>query len=358
MMFKKKVLTIALSLCLIIPSFNAKAAITTSTNDQTQIKSVITKYFDNQLISIKLQKPEDNDSIVSNKSFKEYSNLSNKLLAEWYKKIDQNLINYKLYLDFNNVTINKTQCTVTATKGLDLVFEKSKDVTQQVRSEKHSITLEKINNKWVINNDIDNTEQDYSLNNTKSGVQETSISDLNEKTQILQNKLDNIEDGVKNFNNMTVQNNTLNTTKATLYRGYNGKAAADYAVDHFESAEDQPGNDCTSFVSRCINAGGIPTTSTWKLGSNAWIRVIELRNYLVNNGIANEYSERNNCVRGDLIQLQHPNGIFGHSVIITYIDPYGTVCVSSHTGAHKNYALYNFYPTSNWTGIRYLKLTN
>jgi hypothetical protein len=48
-------------------------------------------------------------------------------------------------------------------------------------------------------------------------------------------------------------------------------------------------NDCADFVSQCLHAGGIPTTSTWcylysGLHPAAWFTVGSLKNYLLSNG--------------------------------------------------------------------------
>ncbi len=43
------------------------------------------------------------------------------------------------------------------------------------------------------------------------------------------------------------------------------------------------GNNCTNFVSQCLVAAGVPTNTTWRNGSSAFVNTTKLRNFFVNN---------------------------------------------------------------------------
>ncbi|GAA0121601.1 hypothetical protein UT300018_09170 [Clostridium faecium] len=78
-------------------------------------------------------------------------------------------------------------------------------------------------------------------------------------------------------------------------------------------------------MSQCIKAGGIPTDNTWFKDSNAWIRVIELRSWLLNKGYVSEYDWQSNSKVGDIVQLYNAAlGSWTHSMIINYKDPWGS----------------------------------
>lgn len=91
-------------------------------------------------------------------------------------------------------------------------------------------------------------------------------------------------------------NNSISTfsdsgnSGATVYRASN---AVSYAKAHGAdvptySAANNSGSDCANFLSYCLNAGGIPQTSSWKPGSSNWIRT-----GAYNNGGVTPYME--NC---------------------------------------------------------------
>lgn len=63
--------------------------------------------------------------------------------------------------------------------------------------------------------------------------------------------------------------------------------AYDYAKKYWNKRNSNynyySGNNCANFVSQCLVAGGIRTTSTWKNGTYAFVNCTGLKNYFVKN---------------------------------------------------------------------------
>lgn len=106
------------------------------------------------------------------------------------------------------------------------------------------------------------------------------------------------------------------------------------------------GGDCTNFVSQCIHAGGLPMSSGWyhrshSSYSTSWIRVIELRDYLINNNLAQGYYQQipnypsGVGVRGTPIQFSNGNQWI-HSAIIMGKDGGRGYYTAEHSGLEGN----------------------
>jgi hypothetical protein len=72
---------------------------------------------------------------------------------------------------------------------------------------------------------------------------------------------------------------------APLNPSYYRTAGVEWAVAH---AQDDQGSGtlCTWFVSNALWAGGLPTSEAWQKGTRSSVYVTDLRDYLVDNGIA------------------------------------------------------------------------
>ena len=93
------------------------------------------------------------------------------------------------------------------------------------------------------------------------------------------------------------------------------------------------GGDCTNFASQCILAGGTAMNFDPNLGwfyldgnrkSPSWTRVEFLYQFLVNNQGPGPYAVPVNYTElepGDIIQLSFVPDKFGHSPVVTRIDP-------------------------------------
>lgn len=333
-------------------------------DDNSQVKMVIEQYFTNELKTMSTHKPIDSEKIIGNEILRQYNDVKTDVVASWYKEIDETLKEYKLYLDYDSISFNGATCEVNVVKGTDLIFEKSSQITQQSRGENHKIALNKLDGKWMINEDMyfEEGERDsFDEQLTKEEYKDRLVKKIDD----LKYKKDNVKVEAEKLKNEKTKY-LLNKPSASImsYSGYNGIAARDYAYTYHKyyntnySDWGADGGDCTNFVSQCLKAGGIPTDTRWFKDSNPWIRVVELRDWLISKGYATEYSWQSNCKVGDVIQLFNAvKQRYSHSLLISYIDGYGQVFVSAHDSDVYNYGLYNYYPSSSWTNIRFLKIT-
>lgn len=153
------------------------------------------------------------------------------------------------------------------------------------------------------------------------------------------NTLDIIKSNVKEVSSV-IRTSNYNKAKAVYYAE---KHALNYNTEY--SSFHDNGGDCTNFVSQVLNYGGIKTTSTWKPYTNPWLRVVELRNYLIYNKLAYEsYTLPDNPI-GSVIQFFSPTTkTWSHSGIITY-NLEGTYLYCCHSYDKLNYPLSYVYPS-------------
>ena len=134
---------------------------------------------------------------------------------------------------------------------------------------------------------------------------------------------------------------------------YNKDDAVDYAVEH---ATDEPeyssangnGSDCANFVSKCVNAGGIPQDKTggyskgWYPGSLNWIRT----GYNGTDGVVLYLSQKNyfgsvssttSVTLGSIMFYNDKS----HVAIVTLIDG-STINYSHHSSSAKPYVYYEY----------------
>lgn len=170
--------------------------------------------------------------------------------------------------------------------------------------------------------------------------------------ELIEKQIINYESLLLNFNTIDIMKRSpkeastitktlnYNTTKAVYYAE---KHALNYNNEY--TSFDENGGDCTNFVSQVLNYGGIKTTPTWKPYTNPWLRVIELRNYLIYNKLAYEsYTLTGNPI-GSVIQFFNPTTkIWSHSGIITY-NLEGTYLYCCHSYDKLNYPLSYVYPS-------------
>jgi hypothetical protein len=104
-------------------------------------------------------------------------------------------------------------------------------------------------------------------------------------------------------------------------------------------------NDCTNFISQCLNAGGAPMRGYPNRGNGWWIRgktwswswtvAHALRLYLGNSKVglrAKEVSRPDQLMLGDIICYDFEgDGRFNHNTIVTAYDYYGMPLVNAHT---------------------------
>ncbi len=131
---------------------------------------------------------------------------------------------------------------------------------------------------------------------------------------------------------------------------YDASKAVAYAVAHAKdipeySSANNNGSDCANFVSKCINAGGIPQdrAGNWYQGSTNWIRTGYYKNggvvpYLTGKGYFKSVSSSSGATEGSIMYYNTKS----HVAIVTLIDG-STIKYSHHSNVPKDavYYVYN-----------------
>ncbi|RXI44924.1 hypothetical protein DP145_11645 [Clostridium tetani] len=305
-------------------------------------------------------------NIVGNNKLAEFKKSKLKWLINWYGKKDEEIKDYKIYTEINDVDINGNIIYINVIYGEDLILKSSSDIVQKIRNQEHKILAKNVGSKLVIIHDYYNDElaDEMFLVSDREFKTNKKVKSINKK---LEKKTLEINKNIKKIDKLVKQykrnlHNTLqiNNIQERKYPGYDGIAAAKYAVKYAINYNPEyqdyngRGGDCTNFISQCIYAGGIPTDNVWYKDSHAWIRVVELRSWLLKKGYARELTVQDNAKEGDLIQLRNSGGYWYHSLIVTYKNPTnGEPFVSCHTGDYVNRALSTYT-----TDRRYLILTS
>lgn len=331
--------------------------------EQHEIRRVVFRYFENQQKSIIEKQAEDNRDIVCDPEFQEMCLVQNMIKAEGYKRFNQRVKDYRINIKYSDVEFLGNRCIAALNKGVVLISENAPNIIQQAKGEKHLMMLIKQKGRWSILKDI----YTFGINPDKAMLYDKKY--IGNKTKALIaafNDLYKMERQYKEslFNGRSEENSTEEPFRA-VYDGYKARL---YAYNNWDKEPPQEikDNDCTDFVSNCIHAGGIPASQMWKPFTNAWIRVEAFRNYMVQNKIAKEYTSSKNIQIGDVVQLQHKAipqsaGIWGHTVLVTYIDSANEMYIACHSEPRYNYPLSNYLIDALWQNpfgdFRYEKFT-
>ena len=125
-------------------------------------------------------------------------------------------------------------------------------------------------------------------------------------------------DGIAGYNTLTAINRKLrernNKSSVTLSRQRVLTYASRYWNTRNNSYSYYKNNNCANFVSQCLVAGGMPTNSTFRNGTSAFISIPYLKNYLVKTyGV--QYISRPSAANiqvGDILYTSS-----GHVMIVT-----------------------------------------
>jgi len=363
-----------------------------NTNTTNKIKGVITKYFKSEFESIKKGQAVQEDTIIGNEKLKEFINLRNSREGIWYKKLNYNLLNYSININYNSINYNDGICTIDLSKNTQFSYDRDPSIVSKELNAKHIITLKKIDDKWLIDNDIDNIENINKINkikdsNSNSSNSNSSINniikisvvsdtnnDLDQKILNLKERSKNIDTEVNEYKQFIQNASQSRKNKlATLlpspngtFEGhtwqvdYNRMAAVNYAHtwansqnNSYRSFED----DCANFVSQSIYAGA-PVMNTGSMGwfngtliaGSAWINVGDQWNFLISNTgkgpVAMDNTHLYGIDFGDLIDLWNASTkSYHHAIIITKIGETGDLYFSAHTNSRYDYPLVDAYAT-------------
>lgn len=179
---------------------------------------------------------------------------------------------------------------------------------------------------------MDITDEDVILSEVSDNETYTEIGDA--------------EDGKDHINEILGSPSPLGLISVS----YSKTDAVAYAVAHAMdvpeySAANNNGSDCANFVSKCVNAGGIPQDrgGNWYQGSTNWIRTGYYNNggvvpYLTGKGYFAAVSSSSNATLGSIMYYNNKS----HVAMVTLIDGY-TIKYSHHSNVPKNsvYYVYN-----------------
>lgn len=330
------------------------------------IKALIHNYFNWTYKNLINNTIGDLKCIVGNSKLVEFKKSKLKWLINWYGKKDEEVEYYKIYIKINDVDINGNTIYVNVNYEEDLTLKSSSDIVQKIRNQEHKILAKNVGSKLIIIHDYYNDELADEMflvsdREFKANTKVKSIDKkLEKKTLEINKNIKRIDKLVKQYKRNSHSTLQINNIQERKYLGYDGIAAAKYAIKYAENYNPEyndyngRGGDCTNFASQCIHAGGIPTDGVWYKDSHAWIRVVELRNWLLKKGYARELTVQSNAKEGDLVQLRNSGGYWYHSLVITYKNSTtGELFISCHTGDYTNRALSTYT-----TDRRYLILTS
>lgn len=361
-----KITMLALVMCILpINIVHAATAtvneeVTTTVNEEA-IKQVLTGYFSNILEEQKQLIYIDNSYIKDNTILKEYDELNSELSYKWFDGIGVRIEDYNVDVKINDIKYEDGLLKVNVENKANFKYINT-DFNSSY-NEKHIIYLDEVEkDKFLVERDIFDPDQE----SVKDILTEEKYNDyMKAKLSLMKIKENNLEEDVKKEveqnnqnNNVQIKTNPLSNISAKSF-SYNATAAANWAYNNAYSSPKYD-EDCTNFVSKALRAGGVPTDGTWYQDSNAWIRVIELRSWLLNKGYATQYNNDYSYARvGDVIQYyNYYKQEWRHSVFVTARDNWSSYpYVCAHSNAARNVLASQYYPNgANYSGFRVLHI--
>ncbi|MDU1312621.1 amidase domain-containing protein [Clostridium septicum] len=317
-----------------------------------EIEKVLMGYFSHCIENEKKLKQKSNKYIYPKSILENYNKVYYSFIIEMYKNIKVKAEFYNIFLNINSINIIGKSIVVDVDKIIEIKYKNSKVKTKY--KDNHLIYLNIKNNKLFVSRDIieEGIKADE-LVNTISSYEKY----MENKINIIKKNKSSLKEYINNFNKRSNPKVQENKKGVYRYSGYDGNLAAKWASENWDAEEEYQGNDCTNFVSKCLKNGGLPMDKIWRPGSYAWIRVVNLRNWLVNTGYGVENKDNSNLSLGDVVQLHsRSKDMWSHSTIITYIDEQGEIYVSAHSYPYYNRPLFSYYPTYAYSNIRYLRI--
>ena len=171
---------------------------------------------------------------------------------------------------------------------------------------------------------------DYIINNTPVDVlAENLLADTNQAisantysiTAVTYNRT-----AAKNYANTWVTNTIYHCSQ------YDSDPFQDVDYYNYSQYLDYGCLDCTNYVSQALKAGNIPTDSTWKPYTTAWINVNSLQQYLVSKGRGSFVTSSSSLTTGDL-GLIYSGGVWQHVVMVVGLNP---LRYSGHTNDRRS----------------------
>ena len=261
-------------------------------------------------------------------------------LKSKYMNLNKHKINTISYqIKFNYVKqITSNDILIDSTLQFKFNYSNS-NITSNGKSD-YLFLLKKLNSTWLINN-IYSKEQ-FNHISIKSNCSEF----INDYTNHLKSSINHINSLLCSTNKFPTVYKCLNNSSRRYDKVAASLYAQTYALDYNEDylSFDGKGGDCTNFVSQALKAGGVPTTNTWKPYTNPWVRVQELRDYLISNKLASEKYVVDSTCLGCVVQFyNNERKAWTHSGIISYVSD-DTCLYCCHSYDKLNYPLEFTYP--------------
>lgn len=317
----------------------------------TAIKNVISNYFKTEFEAIK-QKEYDND-VIYNSKIKKYQAAYAKFLSEWYKKKELNLVSYNQAINIKSIVFENSDYIVNVENQTEMVFDIAPEITQKAINS-YRFVLTEINGNWKVKDFTDLSDSSFNL--------DSKLKEIN-------NKIENIDSLIQTFTpskTITTPLSPIVSTRDDVW--FTRSLAVTYAHAYWSQRNTYypywDGNDCTNFVSQCWERAGVPVTSSWYANSKfdyttSWTVVDDFKTYMINNGWCYLSSNSSNVQLADVIQLYNSSKkTWSHSVITTYIDKSDNLYYTAHSTSRYDYGLYNVYPSSTYSNVRYLCVYN
>lgn len=338
-------------------SFDGSTSNLLSTGDKEQLLSLTQNYFTSEIESIKQNRAITIDDNLMSTELKEYSSLKNLYLSDWFKEVDKELINYSVDLNFKDLEVYDESLSIICTVTNKMVFKDSPEI-EQLGQDDYKILFKKLDENLILEDVILLEESEF---NQKSLLR----SPADTRYETLKSKYLNLKKDAQRIKELSVSEdsdllNPENTFNARSYSsGY--LAAIDYAhtwaLGRNPAYRDFGDNDCTNFVSQCVFAGGMPMVEPkWAYSSftqsRSWVLVTEFWTAMYQLGYGTPNSS---AYRGDIVQFYNSTKKeWSHAGIITAKDSYATLFYSAHSSNRRDYGLYNVYPSSLYTDVRFL----
>lgn len=329
----------------IVPS-NLTHATTLQNNiiiNEDELSDTIRGYFNH---SLNLQKDlllTKNDYIFPNSKLGEFTTLSSESMVEWYSSNKGQFDWYNLEINIKSIEKVNDTIKVNVDQKVTCQYIGVNVTTSYIND--HVLYLKYNDNKLLVEKDIikeDIVGSDNVLTDSNKNLSdEEYINYIDDKINVEKEKKQTIDTELKTVE----EENNIRHKRSISGGNYNRNSSTFWALANVFSPEDYADNDCTNFVSKALSTGGLRfDNDKWRPGYMSWIRVIELRDYLVSAGKAIEYSSINRAELGDVIQFYNSEySNWTHSVLVTY-DVGDYSLISAHSYPAKNVLFSSYFP--------------
>lgn len=301
--------------------------------------------------------------IICNKNLLTDLHYKYKFFDSWNKRIGNNFSSYDYNIKFWDFNIDTSTAKVHVIRDLT----SSLNSTDKFSSfnEEYLFLLKYDNGYWKIDNLVFKEENENTFYKLKhNNLSLRSFLGYKSKWKNNFNNIDNMYNKYcKLKQSSQSQSDSASKKRSSTPSNYSVEKTIDYALNHALSYNskyknfDGTGGDCTNFISQCLHAGGLPLTKTWRPYNDSWINVNLLRNYLIYNSLASEYTYISDDIIGDTVQFYNTElKRYSHSGIITKKLTNGDFGYCAHSYDKLNYPLSLSYPTI-YNKIRILKIT-